>query len=81
MICQGNNPKQNQAICDAITQGLKLDHELYPSHLEGYDHADWILIDYIDFVVHIFSDQARQFYKLEKLWSDGVEVAPQVLTA
>ncbi len=81
LICSGTNRKQNQAISDALTERLKKDLKLRPVHVEGYQNAEWILLDYIDFVVHILSTQARQFYKLEKLWSDGVQVEPQALTA
>jgi len=81
LICEGSNRRQNQAICDEIVEALKRDHSVRPLHLEGYDHAEWILIDYVEFVVHIFSKDTRQFYKLEKLWSDGIELEPQALTA
>ena len=80
LICNGKNRKQNQAICDEVRRRLK-GHQLSPAHVEGYDHAEWILLDYIDFVVHIFSEKAREFYKLEKLWSDGILVEPQALSA
>ncbi|MGH9341709.1 MAG: ribosome silencing factor [Acidobacteriota bacterium] len=81
VICHGNNERQNQAICDEIREKLKKEMKINPAHIEGYQQADWILMDYLDFVVHIFSQQARQFYKLEKLWSDGVEIEPRALSA
>lgn len=81
VICDGDNRKQIQAICDAIREKLKNEVRLSPAHLEGYEGAEWILIDYIDFVVHIFSEKARNFYKLERLWSDGIELEPQALIA
>lgn len=81
VLCQGDNRKQNQAISDEIKKRLKDDHRMLPTSLEGYDAAEWILMDYIDFVVHIFSARARDFYKLEKLWSDGTAVEPQLLSA
>ena len=74
VICHGYNERQNQAICDGVRERLKKEESLVPNHVEGYDQAEWILMDYLDFVVHIFSLQARQFYKLEKLWSDGQEL-------
>ena len=80
LICNGNNRKQNQAICDEVRRRLK-NQRLTPAHVEGYDHAEWILLDYIDVIVHIFSENAREFYKLEKLWSDGILVEPQALSA
>lgn len=81
VICHGYNERQNQAICDGIVEQLKKEDNLRPSHVEGYRQAEWILIDYMDFVVHIFSLRSRQFYKLEKLWSDGVELHPEALGA
>ena len=81
VICQGDNNKQNQAICDKIVEKLKKEEHRFPTHIEGYQHAEWILMDYLDVVVHIFSAQTRQSYKLEKLWSDGIEIKPKVLTA
>ena len=81
VICQGKNRKQNQAICDEIVDVLKRENRLSPLHIEGYDHAEWILIDYIDLVVHVFSNETRNFYKIEKLWSDGIKVEPQALSA
>ena len=81
VICNGRNGKQNQAICDEITTKLKKEARLSPRQIEGYHHADWILIDYLDFVIHIFSVKAREFYRLESLWSDAVEVKPKALSA
>jgi ribosome-associated protein len=71
VICSGFNPRQNQAICDAIRERLKKEDHSMPGHIEGYRDPDWILLDYLDYVVHIFSPEARQFYKLERLWNDG----------
>ncbi len=81
VICHGQNSRQNQAICDEILERLKKEKHRSPTHIEGYQHADWILMDYLDFVVHIFSPRTRQSYKLEKLWGDGVKVQPKALTA
>ena len=81
VICHGHNTRQNQAICDEIRERLKKEQHRTPNHVEGYQHADWILMDYLDFVVHIFSPQTRQSYQLEKLWGDGIQVKPKALTA
>jgi len=81
VICHGYNERQNQAICDGIMERLKKEERISPSHVEGYQQAEWILMDYLDFVIHIFSIQARQFYKLEKLWSDALALQPKVLGA
>lgn len=78
IICSGSNPRQIQAIADEI--GLKL-KELgeRPSSVEGYDQADWVLLDYGDFVIHIFSEKARTYYDLERLWraAKPVEIPPE----
>lgn len=81
IICTGRNQRQNQAICDAVKEALKAESGLSPAHVEGYGEGEWILMDYLGFVIHIFSAQARDFYKLERLWNDGVQVEPQVLIA
>ncbi len=81
VICHGYNQKQNQAISDEIQERFKRELRLLPSHVEGYVEAEWILMDYLEFVVHIFSLRARRLYKLEKLWSDGVEVERKALSA
>ncbi len=81
VICHGHNIRQNQAICDEILERLKKEEHRPPTHVEGYQHADWILMDYLDFVVHIFSLRTRQSYKLEKLWGDGIQVKPKALSA
>ncbi len=81
VICHGNNEKQNQAICDGIMERLKKEKHGFPVHVEGYQHAEWILMDYLDFVVHILSPRSRRSYQLEKLWGDGIEVKPKALTA
>jgi len=67
VLCSGGNPRQVQAIADDIDQKLSA-AGVEPKHMEGYDQADWLLIDYVDFVVHIFSESARKFYDLERLW-------------
>ncbi|HET8549254.1 MAG TPA: ribosome silencing factor, partial [Bryobacteraceae bacterium] len=67
VICSGTNTRQTQAISDEIYMQLKAVGEL-PVSLEGYEHAEWILQDYGDFVVHVFLPQTREFYDLERLW-------------
>jgi ribosome-associated protein len=67
LLCTGGNPRQVQAVADAVEQSLK-DHKVRPTHVEGYERAEWVLLDYFDFIVHVFSPQARQFYGLERLW-------------
>jgi ribosome-associated protein len=67
VLCSGANPRQVQAIADDVDGKLSA-AGVEPKHREGYDQADWVLIDYVDFVVHIFSESARKFYDLERLW-------------
>ncbi|MEY3283816.1 MAG: ribosome silencing factor [Acidobacteriota bacterium] len=73
VICSGNSTRQNQAIADEITDRLK-QYKVRPIHTEGYATAEWILIDYGAFIVHIFTQSARQFYDLERLWRDAERV-------
>ena len=67
LICTAANPRQAKAIADEIHKALKKTGEL-PVSTEGYDTGEWVLLDYGDFVVHIFSETARKFYDLERLW-------------
>jgi ribosome-associated protein len=70
LVCSGTNPRQVQAIADEVELRLKK-ADLRPSHTEGYKQAEWILLDYVDFVVHVFSEKARRFYDLERLWKSA----------
>jgi len=81
VICHGFNARQNQAISDEIKERLKKEHRISPAHVEGYKAAEWILMDYLDCIVHIFSPESREFYKLERLWNDGEIVRPQLVNA
>jgi ribosome-associated protein len=78
VICTGSNPKQVQAISDEITLQLKNTRGELPLSVEGYSQAEWVLIDYADFLVHIFSPKAREYYALERLWRNAktLEFAP-----
>ena len=73
VICTGSNPKQIQAIADDVGYQLK-EHGELPHSLEGYNQAEWILADYGDFLVHIFSEKARAYYDLERLWRSAKDV-------
>jgi ribosome-associated protein len=70
VICTGTVNVHVKAIADAIDEGLK-EKGIYPSHREGLEGATWVLLDYFDVVVHIFNEEARLFYALEKLWGDA----------
>lgn len=80
VLCSGTNPKQVQAIADEVELQLKK-ADLRPTHVEGYKQAEWVLIDYVDFVVHVFSEKARKFYDLERLWKSAKRLGPADLKA
>src|SRR5512135_2121866 len=75
VLCTGTNPRQLQAISDDIERKLA-EAGTRPNSLEGYNQAEWVLLDYVDFVVHIFSERARQFYDLERLWKSARRLKP-----
>jgi ribosome-associated protein len=70
LICTGTSTRHNQTIAEAIEETLRQDG-VRPLHVEGHKEGEWILLDYVDFVVHIFSARAREFYDLERLWRAG----------
>jgi ribosome-associated protein len=71
IVCQGSNRTQVEAIADSIDMEVHKAIGIRPSHLEGRENAEWMLIDYFDVVVHIFQPETRGFYKLESLWADA----------
>ena len=73
LICTGTNPRQVHAIADGIEEALKA-VKVRPAHVEGYERAEWVLLDYFDFIVHVFSSNARQFYGLERLWGEATRI-------
>ncbi|MEO8482098.1 MAG: ribosome silencing factor [Acidobacteriota bacterium] len=73
VICTGANTRQVQAIADGIQEALRK-HGTKPALIEGVQRGEWILIDYFDFVVHIFTPATREFYSLEKLWGDAERI-------
>ncbi len=74
VICSGTNTRQIQAISDEIQQTLKKLGEM-PTNVEGYTNGDWVLMDYGDYLIHIFSEKARAYYDLERLWRDAKQVS------
>jgi ribosome-associated protein len=78
VICTGANSKQVQAIADEIGVQLKHAGEL-PNSMEGYSQAEWVLVDYGDLLIHVFSTKAREYYSLERLWRNArtVEIPPE----
>lgn len=74
VIADGSNQRQVQAIADEINEQLKKQHSRRPVRIEGYNSAEWVLLDYGDFVVHLFNTETRDFYDLERLWRDAGKV-------
>ena len=71
VICSGNTDRQTKAIHDGIHEGLKKEHQLLPRKVEGLSEARWILMDYLDVIVHVFTPEAREYYRLEQLWGEA----------
>jgi ribosome-associated protein len=80
ILCNGTNPRQIQTIADAVDERLEK-IGLRITHSEGYKQAEWILLDYVDFVVHVFSEKARHFYDLERLWKSARRLEPTEFAA
>lgn len=74
VLCSGTNQRQVQAIADEISEQLKKQLKRKPIRIEGYSAAEWVLLDYGDFVFHVFEKDARDFYDLERLWRDATRV-------
>ena len=70
LICHGASTRQVQTLSNAIERALR-QGKRRPAHIEGYTRGEWVLMDYLDFVIHIFTKERREFYALEKLWSDA----------
>ncbi len=70
VIATGRSDRQVKAIHDAIHQGMKNEHAMLPSHVEGLAEASWVLLDYGDVVVHVFTPPTREYYRLETLWGE-----------
>ena len=74
LIASGTNVRQVQAIADAVVEELRNKHKARPARVEGYNAAEWVLLDYGDFIFHVFEEKARRFYDLERLWRDAARV-------
>lgn len=72
VLCTGNNARQIQAIADGVEQALRSDLGERPALVEGVEKSEWVLLDYFNFVVHVFSPDCRAFYSLERLWGNAV---------
>jgi len=73
VICSGQNARQIRAIADAVTETLA-SHAAKPAHVEGYERSEWVLLDYFDFIVHVFAPETRLFYGLERLWGNAERI-------
>ena len=78
VVCSGSNPRQIQAISDEVETRLERGG-MRAAHIEGYRQAEWVLLDYVDFVVHVFSQKAREYYELERLWKSAKRLEPSEL--
>jgi ribosome-associated protein len=77
VICTGQNPRQTKAIYDQVRERVKAEQKVVPRNVTGDKDATWILADYLDVVLHVFTPEARAYYRLEELWGDvpSIEVA------
>ena len=80
LLCSGTSERQVQAIADAVLERLRAE-KTRPLHMEGYNRGQWVLLDYGDFVVHVFQEEPRHFYALERLWGDAPDVTAQFRTS
>ena len=74
LVCSGNTDRQAKAIHDGIHLGMKNEHGVLPRRVEGVGESRWILMDYLDVVVHVFTPETRDFYRLEQLWGDVPQI-------
>ena len=73
ILCSGTSQRQVKAIADSVEETLRA-AKVRPAHIEGYDRADWVLMDFFTFIVHVFTPQTRAFYALERLWGDAEKI-------
>jgi ribosome-associated protein len=78
VICSGRSERQTKGIHDAIHEGMKSRYGLLPQRVEGVSGARWILMDYLDVVVHVFTPETREYYQLERLWGEAPAQAVEV---
>jgi ribosome-associated protein len=81
VICTGRNPRQTKAIWDEVHERLKHDERLLPKHVEGAGEGSWIVGDYLDTILHVFTPEARDYYRLEELWGDVPSVSVETASA
>jgi len=78
VLCSGSSDRQVRAIADHVQEKLR-EQGLRPLHVEGHDLGRWVLLDYGDFLLHVFDQETRDFYQLERLWSDAAEVTAELV--
>jgi ribosome-associated protein len=76
ILCSGTSERQVQAIADAVQERLR-ERRVRPLHVEGYNRAQWVLVDYGDLVVHVFQEEQRRYYALERLWGDAPDLTAE----
>jgi ribosome-associated protein len=81
VVCTGGNPRQVKAIWDEVHERLKGDNGISPRSTEGVTESTWVVGDYVDVVLHVFTPEAREFYRLEELWDDVPHETPEAATA
>ena len=81
VVCTGNNPRQTKAIFDEVHFRMKKDHGLLPRSSAGEAEGTWVIADYLDVVLHVFTEEAREFYGLEDLWGDVPQETPEAASA
>ena len=74
VIASGTNVRQVQAVADEVQEQLRKHLQVRPARVEGYNSAEWVLLDYGDFILHVFEEKSRRFYDLERLWRDAARV-------
>lgn len=77
LICSGTSERQVQAIADGVQERLR-ENRVRPLHVEGFNRGQWVLIDYGDLVVHVFQEEQRRYYALERLWGDAPDVTAEL---
>jgi ribosome-associated protein len=70
VICTGNNPRQTKSIIDEVRERMKRDEHVIPQSVDGAEEGTWVVADYLDVVLHVFTPEARKYYELEDLWGD-----------
>jgi ribosome-associated protein len=73
IVCSANSIRQVRAVVDEVGKKLRI-VQRRPSHIEGYEHGEWVLMDFFDFVVHVFTPETRHFYDIERLWGNAIKI-------